>query len=229
MIGAVKILVRRFKLKVNYAPLVSGVSGRFGGQVFTQWRGIDVVRSFTPPAQPRTPAQLAVRNAFSAGNAFYESGIQQFVDAWEDRRGSSAGTGRNIFVGSLIRSTQGETDLDAFEIIEGAAQFPAPVVTVTAGSAQLTPAVTPPTPPTGFTISGYLRVVIGNFDPHAAFVQENWNSLQLFAATEADIEAAITGLTASQEYQVSIAAQYTRTSDMSIFYSSGGQVTGTPT
>ena len=216
-------------MKVNYAPLVSGVSGRFGGQVFTQWRGIDVVRSFTPPAQPRTPAQLMVRNAFQAGNAFYESGIQQFVDAWEDRRGSSAGTGRNIFVGNLIRSTQGETDLDAFEIIEGASAYPAPTVTVTPGDGTLTPAVTPPTAPTGFTITGYLRVVIGNFDPHASFMAENWNSLQLFGTAEADVEAAITGLTNQQEYQVAIAAQYTRTADMMIFYSSGGQVQGTPT
>lgn len=216
-------------MKVNYAPLVSGVSGRFGGQVFTQWRGIDVVRSFTPPAQPRTPAQLMVRNAFQAGNAFYESGIQQFVDAWEARRGSSAGTGRNIFVGGLIRDTQGETDLDSFDIIQGASQFPAPTVTVTAGSSMLTPAVTPPTAPTGFTITGYLRVVVGNFDPHATFVPANWASLQLFGTTEGDVEAAITGLTATQEYQVAIAAQYTRTADMAIFYSSGGQVQGTPT
>lgn len=216
-------------MKVNYAPLVSGVSGRFGGQVFTQWRGIDVVRSFTPPAQPRSSAQMMVRNAFRASNALYESGIQQFVDAWEAQRGSSAGTGRNIFTGRLIQATQGETDLEMFNLIQGQSLFPAPTVAVTPGNAMLTPAVTPPTAPTGYTISGYLRVVNRNADPHASFIASQWASLQLFGAAEADVEAAVTGLENSVEYVVAIAAQYTRTSDMQIFYSTGGQTTGTPT
>lgn len=214
-------------MKVNYAPLVSGVSGRFGGQVFSSWRGINLVRSFTPPAQPRTVAQLAVRNAFRAGNALFEAGTAEFVEAWNARRGSSPGTARNIFVGSLIRETQGQTELANFEFLQGQVTYPAPAsIAGTPGTSEIAVALTAPTPPAGFTISNYILFAQKNVDPHESFDLTDYDAQFV---TQAGLTVTFSGLENTQEYVIGGAVEYTRTADSMKFYSSSVQGTATPT
>lgn len=54
--------------KVTYAPLVNSMSGRFGGVVFSGWKGIQLVRRHVNPANPKTDSQQAVRNIFTWAN-----------------------------------------------------------------------------------------------------------------------------------------------------------------
>lgn len=99
-------------MKVEYAPLVSTAAGRFGGLVFTSFRGGPVVRRFVNPAQPRTTRQLRQRGLFRFANDFFRLGLLRFagsvpfggwapIDAW-NRDPPGRQDGRNWFLGQLL-------------------------------------------------------------------------------------------------------------------------------
>ena len=91
-------------MKVAYAPLVSSASGRFGGMVFSRWRGITLIRSFTMPAQPRTSRQVLVRNFFRGVTSMFLRGsaVLGFRHAWTQAASGMAELGRNRAIGELV-------------------------------------------------------------------------------------------------------------------------------
>lgn len=159
-------------MKVNYSPIVSDVSGRFQGMVFSRWQGVNVVRKFTPPSQPRTVDQVEVRNLFREMNrAFREYGRDLLpYFSWVPRSAGRPGIARNFFLGENVRALQGKTDLADFEPFGfGVRQIStdwtlAVAAGTNAGELDVTCTPSSPTIPAGYEAYGFVVVAAEDLD-----------------------------------------------------------------
>lgn len=113
-------------------PLLSTEArGRFGGNVYNSWRGINYVKGHTSPSQPQTVKQLAIRSLFQAASIAWQGLSDANRATWEtyadqhllpDWTGTPKRlTGMNWYVHLWISMTRlGETPVDT------APEVPAP-------------------------------------------------------------------------------------------------------
>ena len=98
-------------MKLTYSALINNISGRNGGVVFSRWQGIRVGRLFTPPTQPRTPAQVGHRNVFRWLNRMYKLVSNDWqLESWKRSALGRPGIARNFFMASNISAIGSDTD-----------------------------------------------------------------------------------------------------------------------
>jgi len=91
--------------RITLGPLVSDISGKTAGTVFSKWKGRNYVRKLVTPANPQTVAQMAVRN--SLARLVYcwrqfEDQVKDWLDVCASERRMS---GYNLFM-SLARDKE---------------------------------------------------------------------------------------------------------------------------
>lgn len=198
--------------KVEYAPLVSNVSGRMSGMVFSRWQGVQLVRRFSAPANPKSPSQVSQRNAFRnltetyirlpntvrANNVPLPRDLLQ--QAWRKYAGGRPGIGRNFFIGTLARD-RGTINAGHFLPANRILQPPTIALSVsTARALQVT--FTLPTLPSTY-LANALGCLIFREDTDftsAAFVPTDVLAGVASPANPARIT--FTGLTTGQQYHV---------------------------
>ncbi|MBA7535227.1 hypothetical protein ES705_27480 [subsurface metagenome] len=141
-------------MKITFAPIVSDARGRFGGLVLTAWRGVRVARRFRAPSNPKSTDQMLVRRIFQ--NATRAYALQNTVTraAWVAFEAGKDFTARNAFIAKQVPALNDETDCDLMVGTPGDASTLVPTsATCTPGDTEISVAVVPPTPPTGWTVA----------------------------------------------------------------------------
>lgn len=155
--------------KVEYAPLVSQVSGRFQGIVFSRWRGIQTLRRFVSPSQPRTADQLSTRRAFRVANgawfAIARVANTVLVESWRDAALHPA-TDRNAFIKGIVENLRTAQSLASFGFLAATRGTPLPEPSasgaVSAGTLTLTIAAYDL--PSDYTSPTFQAVYVGPVD-----------------------------------------------------------------
>lgn len=220
-------------MKITYAPIVSEVSGRFGGMVFSRWQGVPLARRFVPPAQPRGPAQVSHRNVFRNMTALYQRISQtRILQSWQRRAQGQAGIPRNFFMGTQLAIPATDTDLANYKPFYSLDFLPAIAsLTLTPASGSIAVTWTAPsdTPPTGYTLAAYLGYLLQDQDPHDL----PFNYAQVaFTTDDSTLTETVTGLESGEPYRVFVAPVYTVANQQGIDAEAIGTVTnntGTPT
>lgn len=188
-------------MKVTYAPIVSDASGRMGGIVATRWRGINIFRRFVAPAQPRTAAQVEVRNKFRLANALYGFAPTYALESWSQYQASRPAIARNGFIAAMGDIASGESDLStliAYFNRSGVPFLEALTATPTAGTITFTS----PTQivPSGWTVDNITGFAIRSVDPSDPPVISDLHWEESNAQSENngnEVPPAITGLAAA--------------------------------
>lgn len=159
--------------KVN-APLLSfGGSGTVAGvATYSKWKGIPYVRQRVIPANPRTTAQQLTRTTFALLREMWKIAPPLLVDPWNEFAKGRPFTGMNKFVGENLRVLRGQPDFANFIGSPGAhGGLPADDVTATPGGSagEIDVAFTPPTPPSGWTLTGVVAIAFLDQDPSDFF------------------------------------------------------------
>lgn len=148
-------------MKVTFGPIVTEVSGRFAGMVFSRWQGVSTIRRFTPPSNPNTADQQAIRNLFFNANRTYQQLAGDIREWWSDWATGIPGIGRNGLIQSFGRNLyEPATFAGAATLGPSSVNFCRSAIPAVAGAAnQITFAtVTPEAPFEGFTLDGAVGV-----------------------------------------------------------------------
>lgn len=156
------------------APLLSfGASGSLAKSlVYSKWKGRPYTRRHVIPANPQSTAQTLTRNAFASAGQIWKIGGPLLRAPWDRFAVGQVLTGRNKFMGNYVSENRGETDLLSWNMSPGA-KGGLPLVSVVASSPGvndiLLTCVTP-TPPTGWTVTSTIGVVIRDQDPQTGIL-----------------------------------------------------------
>ncbi len=189
-------------MKVTYGPIVSSASGRFGGVVASNWKGIDLFRRFRAPSNPNTTLQQEVRVAFTNLNKMFVTMLTETKAAWNSFATGRAYTGRNQWLGRNVPLIMGDLNIDQSEGTPGDASTIPPVsMILTPAALQITVDITEPAIPTGWALTAAEACCIEDFDPTVI------QSLSSLVWTEGEdvatpFSVALTGLVAASDYQV---------------------------
>jgi len=168
-------------MKITYAPIISDASGRFGGMVFSKWRGVRLVRRFRKPANPQSTDQVYVRNIFRNCNIAWIRQSPNVRAAWVASAVGKDFTGRNHYISKQVPVLNDQTDMDLFIGTPGDASTTAPSSVVSGGGdALLVVTVTPPAVPAGWAITKV----------HAYAIADNDWSAGTFVNGQTEAEAA---------------------------------------
>ncbi len=182
------------------APLLSfGASGAIAKtQVYATWKGRPYVRRHVIPSNPKTVAQTLTRDVFSNASSIWKLMSADGISPWDRFADGQVLTGRNAFMASFVRELRGEVDLVKMIGSPGAKGGLPPLTAIPTGiSTGIDVIVTTPTPPTGWTLTSAVGMVILDADPSLMTV--------FVTQTDEDLAAALlqfTGLTPSVPYQV---------------------------
>lgn len=211
-------------MKLEFSPLVTSVSGRFGGLVFSSWQGVPLARIFRRPSQPRTAAQVAHRNAFRnllrlygqipAVNWAAVSGLNDiWKQSWVNLAKRQPGQGRNFFLAAPLKQEKpsfynqswfGSSVVEAGpEITEGTHTATTLEFSVAGGGA----------PPPGYEVACFLvGLAKATVDITTPTLE---NGLFHGAAIGSGEKHQFTGLAANTQYQVHASVVYVATADPS--------------
>lgn len=127
-------------------PLMSSAArGRVGGLIFNQWRGLNTVKGFKSPSQPRTSRQLAIRailttlsRAWSGLTTVQRAGWESWADArprpdWTGTLIRMTGENAYIACNSLLMDA-GESAVDTAPSVVGPAAVGGLSVTPSSGT-----------------------------------------------------------------------------------------------
>jgi len=183
------------------APLLSfGASGTIAKvQVYSKWRGRPYVRRHVIPSNPNTAAQQSTRNVFSVANSFWKLMGSIAISPWDLFATGQVLTGRNAFVGRYVGNVRGEVDQALMELSPGAKGGLIANSSVSVGVSQgIDVTVVPPTPPSGWTVTGAQAVAVLNGDPASQ------TDFRVFEAEDlvAPYVVQLTGLVPVVEYHV---------------------------
>ena len=154
-------------MKVQYAPLITSASGRMEGIVATRWKGIPIMRRFTPPAQPRTDAQVDVRNRFRNANKLYPIGTEAFRDSWLQYAESRPAIARNGFIAAMGALDNAAANIDALIPLYQDGRYPGVVSSQIEGAVgEVLFSNTQVYIPEGFTPLEFRVIAIPDFDPN---------------------------------------------------------------
>lgn len=204
--------------KVSYAPLVDNVSGRFGGLVFSQWRGVALIRRFVTPLNPNTTNQQLIRRLFRGANRWWSDMVAapQLRSTWFTAATGQSYTDRNLFVGDNVALWHGTNRVNA-SVVGGTrdvvSETPGVVLDVSAPG-EIEVDVTPAS--TGIGNASVLAVGV-LFAENAALLTEELPTLHCMEndqTTAATYSATLDGLTAGDVYQTFAYVVYSRTGSL---------------
>lgn len=141
-------------MKVTYGAIVQGASGRFGGTVHSNWKGVQVVRRFAKPSNPDSQDQQVVRTIFRNLTRLYAVAPTYTKGSWASWVVGKPMIARNKLIGVNVPLLQPVTDWSGFQPTPGdSSALPPTGFTPTGGVEQITTSVLAPTAPTGWSIS----------------------------------------------------------------------------
>lgn len=153
-------------MKVSYGAIVQDASGRFGGTVHSNWKGVKVVRRFSKPSNPNTSAQQDVRNAFSNLTKAFVLQPGNMRAAWDSYVTGKPMINRNAWLASNVAAIASTGDnADATPTPGDSSTLAPTAVVATAGVAQISVAVTVPAVPNGWTIEDVVALAVDNSNP----------------------------------------------------------------
>lgn len=159
--------------KVNGPFLSFGGRGQIGkAMVAAKWRGVQYVREYVVPANPRTVAQQGVRKLFAYLREMWKLAPSETLAAWNAFASGRPFTGMNKYIGENVRVLNGETDLDNFIGSPGAGGGLPPVsitVTTGSGSGEIDVDVTAPDTPDGWVLMKAVATAFPDGDPTTFF------------------------------------------------------------
>lgn len=153
-------------MKVTYGAIVQRASGRFGGTVHSNWKGIDVVRRFAKPSNPNSADQQLVRKLFQNLTTLYGQLPTNTKAAWTTWATGKPFIARN----GIIQKNPGDTGLGALDtqdmtIVPGdSSTLPPTAIATVPAAGQITATLTLPTAPSGWTISGGVAAAVKQGD-----------------------------------------------------------------
>lgn len=157
-------------MKVTYGAIVQSASGRFGGTVHSNWKGVQVVRRFAKPSNPNSGDQQDVRNAFRLLTLIYllmPAAVKASWDTWVVGKPLIA---RNKLIGDNVPLIFGDSDCALMLPTPGdSSTLPPTAFTPTGGSGQITTTITTPAAPTGWTLgTAYACCISADANPASA-------------------------------------------------------------
>jgi len=153
-------------MKVTYGAIVQRASGRFGGTVHSNWKGIDVVRRFAKPSNPQTVAQFDVRDAFAQLTRHFTLQSTEVRAAWDTFAAGKPFIARNAYIGRNVPLVAGEVDMALLQATPGdASTIGLSAFSAAGGVGTITPTVTVPSAPTGWTLTGVVLAAFLDFSP----------------------------------------------------------------
>lgn len=168
-------------------------------QVYSSWRGIQYARRYVVPSNPNTVGQQSTRNTFGWLNKVWSYLPGEAIEGWDAQAYGQPFVGRNGFIKSNLPDLRGESDLANFVFSPSARSGPiAAGMALTAGSTQITVALTAPSLPTDWTIDSAIAAAISDQSPATGTAYDVTSGSD---ATD-PYEVVLTGLTASQLYYV---------------------------
>jgi len=180
-------------MKVTPSALVNSLSGKTGGVVGARWKGVQYVRKHVIPANPKSTAQTAVRNALAKMAPMFRTLIPVAV-AWNKTYGSKvAMTAFNVFTKGCRTPYQAGTAMAPVPpnaLVQALTAFAAATGAGAAGTLAVTWSDT--------VIPGFTNVVLMAIKHAAGTVFEGSTSTTLQSAHA----GTISGLTAGTSYDV---------------------------
>lgn len=157
-------------MKVTYGAIVQRASGRFGGTVHSNWKGVDVVRRFAKPSNPNTANQQYVRQAFRGLTRMYSVLSTNVLASWTGYAVGKQLIARNKFIGVNVPLIAAATTIADLQPTPGDAGTIPPVsFSANGGVGQITTTITAPTAPSGWTLAGATACCVGvDWNPQAA-------------------------------------------------------------
>ena len=190
-------------MKTILAPLVTSARGRFGGSVFSVWKGVTLVRRFASPSNPQSTTQVQVRNIMRNLTRIYIQLSTEWRATWESYAVGKPLIGRNVMIARNVAGLKGQANYANFVPAPGDAScVPPGGATFTAGIGQITIAVTEPAVPTGWVITGAIGACIKDLDPDAV---QTWSDCRPYEGIDltSPFSIVISGLTLAQPYRCS--------------------------
>jgi hypothetical protein len=181
------------------APLLSfSGSGQIAKtQVYASWKGIQYVRRYVIPANPRSSEQVLTRNVFSFLNGVWKISPAAFQAPWTLAAKSQQMANRNLFFKKNIGLLRELTELTGLIMSPGAAGGISGGITITPGDDLLTFAGTPPSPlPSGWSVVKLVGAAILQQDPQT---DTDYEIMTVEDATSA-YSVAMTGLESATAY-----------------------------
>ncbi len=193
------------------APLLSfGAKGQIGKtMVASKWRGINYMRQYVIPGNPKTNAQMAIRKLFAYMREMWKLAPAGVIAPWNAFAAGRPFLGLNKFVGEHIRVLKGESDLNNLLFSPGARGGLPPVAITAApgsGSGEITVTGSAPTAPSGWIFSALCAAAVPDGDPVTFFTGPfiyGEDNATPFTVT-------LAGLGASTACQVGVWARWTK-------------------
>lgn len=140
-------------MKVTYGAIVQRASGRFGGTVHSNWKGVDVVRRFAKPSNPNTVNQQYVRQAFRGLTRMYSVLSTNVLASWTSYAVGKQLIARNKFIGVNVPLVSGLANVGGMLPTPGdAGTIPPLDFTPVGGLGQITTTIQVPAAPSGWTL-----------------------------------------------------------------------------
>lgn len=155
------------------APLLSfGASGAIAKtMVYASWRGIEYVRRYVVPQNPRTVPQTLTRDIFTTLSDMWKLNGSLAIAPWQAFVTSKPLTDRNSFMGKNIAVLRGDAVMDDFIGSPGARGGLAPTsIVLVAGVATITVTVVTPAAPANWVLESVIGVAFPDQAPEATFI-----------------------------------------------------------
>lgn len=183
------------------APLLSfSAGGQIAKtQVYSTWKGRPYVRRYVSPSNPNTVEQQATRSAFKWLMNVWKFFPGSATAAWVAYGNGFRITDRNAFAKANVSALREATDLTNMVVSPAAASgIIAADMNVTAGSEQLTVALTAPVLPVGWTIVSAYAAAIRDQDPNT----DAFYDVAAGDDASSPYSIVLTGLVATEQYLV---------------------------
>jgi hypothetical protein len=189
-------------VKVTYGAIVQRASGKFGGTVHSNWKGVDVVRRFAKPSNPNSAAQQIVRDLFKNLTTMYTVQPSNVRAAWTSYATGKPFIARNKLIGLNVPLLQADTDWSELAPVPGdASTLPPTVFSPTGGVGQIPTSITAPTAPSGWTIAGAVAcAIIATEDPTTGTLAADACTLYETEDVSAPYAPTISGLAAGDYF-----------------------------
>lgn len=190
-------------MKVTYGAIVQRASGRFGGTVHSNWKGVDVVRRFAKPSNPNTLNQKYVRQAFLGLTRMYSVLSTNVLASWNSYAVGKQLIARNKWIGVNVPLIAAVADIGDLQPTPGdAGTIPPTAFAPVGGAGQITTTITAPAAPSGWTLTGAIACCCpADWNPLSS-TPPTYDVLRFFEASDASAPYAptISGLTAGIYY-----------------------------
>lgn len=197
-------------------PLMSlTASGTIADTItYADWKGIQYARTRVVPANPQSVEQVKTRDVFRYLGDLYKYMPAIAREPWIESVVGIPMTPQNKILSSNVSRIRDETDLDLLVLSPGAHGGPPPSsITPTPGAGTMSVAVSVPSAPPGWTLTGAQGVMVLDQDPHDTLEETPTAVEDLTAA----YTLAFTGLTGAAVYQLGVWLKWLTTSQQTAY------------